>query len=65
MKTISTTLCLSIAALMAACTPLETAPEGQRAATPPQGSSDVEKAWNAPTKQEGDAILGPLSQPRR
>ncbi len=51
--------------LLSSCTRLETAPEGQRAATPPRGSSDIEKSWNAPTQQEQEAMLGPLGQLRR
>ncbi len=52
-------------ALLSSCTRLETVPEGQRAATPPRGSSDIEKSWNAPTQQEQEAMLGPLGQVRR
>ncbi len=52
-------------ALLSSCSSLKTEPESQRAATPPRGSTDVEKSWNAPTKQETDAMLGPLSQQRR
>ncbi len=58
-------LCATCCALLAACSKLETAPEGQRAATPPSGSTDGLKPWNAPTQQEAEAMLGPLGTPRR
>lgn len=40
-------------------------PDSGREVVRPQGSTSVEKPWNAPTKTEGDAVLGPLSNMRR
>lgn len=38
---------------------------GSRIVVGPRGTTDVTKPWNPITKQEGDAILGPLSNARR
>lgn len=40
-------------------------PSSGRVVVEPSGSGVSEKPWNQPTKQEGDAILGPLSNARR
>ena len=40
-------------------------PPSNRTVVQPRGSTDVMKSWNRTTKQEGDAILGPLSAERR
>lgn len=40
-------------------------PPSNRTVVHPRGTSDVTKPWNGTTKQEGDAILGPLSNARR
>lgn len=40
-------------------------PDSGREVVGPRGTSDTEKPWNAPTKSEGDAVLGPLSNMRR
>ena len=40
-------------------------PVSNRTPVGPKGSTDVTKPWNPITKQEGDAILGPLSNTRR
>ena len=40
-------------------------PDSGRKVVGPQGSTDVEKPWNATPRAEGDAILGPLSNMRR
>lgn len=40
-------------------------PPSNRKVVEPRGSSDVTKPWNQTTRQEGDAILGPLSGMRR
>ena len=40
-------------------------PDSGRQVVGPQGSTDVEKPWNATPRAEGDAILGPLSNMRR
>ena len=40
-------------------------PSSGRAVVGPSGSVQGEKPWNGPTKSEGDAILGPLSNARR
>lgn len=40
-------------------------PSSNRTVVAPKGSTDVTKPWNGTTRQEGDAILGPLSNARR
>ena len=40
-------------------------PDSGRTVVGPRGSSEVEKPWNGTTRQEGDAVLGPLSNMRR
>lgn len=40
-------------------------PPSGRTVVQPKGSTDVTKSWNRTTRQEGDAILGPLSNARR
>lgn len=40
-------------------------PPSHRTVVQPKGSTDVMKSWNRTTRQEGDAILGPLSNARR
>jgi len=40
-------------------------PQSHRPVVAPRGSTDVVKPWNGTTRQEGDAILGPLSNMRR
>lgn len=40
-------------------------PDSGRVVVQPKGSTDIEKPWNATTRQEGDAVLGPLSNARR
>ncbi len=40
-------------------------PDSGRTVVHPKGSTDIEKPWNSTTRQEGDAILGPLSNARR
>lgn len=36
-----------------------------RTIVPPKGSTEVTKSWNTITRNEGDAVLGPLSNARR
>lgn len=45
--------------------PLPPVPQSHRPVVAPRGSTDVVKPWNGTTRQEGDAILGPLSNMRR
>lgn len=40
-------------------------PPTNRTVVQPKGSTDVMKSWNRTTRQEGEAILGPLSNSRR
>lgn len=40
-------------------------PVTNRKIVPPKGTTEVEKSWSRPTQQEGDNILGPLSNARR
>jgi hypothetical protein len=54
------------AALAASCQPsLPLVPDSGREVVRPQGTTTIEKSWNAPTRSEGDAVLGPLSNMRR
>ncbi|MBR5213069.1 MAG: hypothetical protein IKV92_02305 [Akkermansia sp.] len=54
------------AALAASCQrSLPLVPDSGREVVRPQGTTSVEKSWNAPTRSEGDAVLGPLSNVRR
>ncbi|MBQ4593986.1 MAG: hypothetical protein IKC90_06875 [Akkermansia sp.] len=65
-KSVVFTAIVAVAALVAACQPaLPMVPDSGREVVRPQGSTSVEKPWNAPTKTEGDAVLGPLSNMRR
>lgn len=60
------TLSAIIVSALASCQPaLPPVPDSGRTVVRPQGSSLTEKPWNAPTKTEGDAVLGPLSNMRR
>lgn len=55
-----------VALLVASCQPsVPMVPDSGREIVRPQGSTISEKPWNAPTKTEGDAVLGPLSNMRR
>jgi len=40
-------------------------PDNGRVVVQPKGSTDIVKPWNGTTRQEGDAVLGPLSNARR
>ena len=57
---------IATSAVLASCqTSIPMVPDSGRKVVPPQGSTNTEKPWNAPTKTEGDAVLGPLSNMRR
>lgn len=58
---------LALGAIVAASCqrPVPPVPVSNRVVVPPRGSTDVTKSWNGITKQEGDAVLGPLSNARR
>lgn len=60
-------LILLMAALMVpACrTSMPEVPPSSRKVVGPSGSSENLKPWSVPTKQEGDATLGPLSDMNR
>ncbi|MBE6418708.1 MAG: hypothetical protein E7031_01100 [Akkermansiaceae bacterium] len=65
-KTFLYTLVVAASVMMVSCQPaLPMVPDSGRTVVPPQGSTTTEKPWNAPTKTEGDAALGPLSNMRR
>lgn len=53
-------LCL-LAAVAAACQSMPDAPKTNRTVVAPRGSEERVKPWSNPTKQEGDAAMGPLS----
>lgn len=55
-------LCVAAPACQRSVPPV---PQSNRQVVQPRGSSDVLKPWNGTTRQEGDAILGPLSNTRR
>lgn len=40
-------------------------PPSNRTVVAPRGSSDRLKSWSSTTKQEADAVLGPLSNTER
>lgn len=40
-------------------------PPSTREVVPPQGSTATPKSWSRVTEQEGNAVLGPLSNMRR
>lgn len=56
-------------ALTSLCTSCQRAvppvPDNGRVVVQPKGSTDIVKPWNGTTRQEGDAVLGPLSNARR
>ena len=55
-----------VATLCTACQrALPPVPDSGRTVVHPKGSSDIVKPWNGTTRQEGDAVLGPLSNARR
>lgn len=59
-------ICATIAVAGISCQPsISMVPDSGREIVGPQGTTDTEKPWNAPTKSEGDAVLGPLSNMRR
>lgn len=64
MKTIRLCLTLPLALALVSCQgsmPPVPASNHGRTAVAPKGSSEGYKPWSNPTKQEGDAALGPLS----
>lgn len=65
MKTILPLLVLG-SALLPSCTPsLPPVPPSNRTVVAPSGSSERVKSWSSTTKQEADAVLGPLSNSER
>ena len=54
-------LCLLAAVAAAACQSMPDAPKTNRTVVAPRGSEESVKPWSNPTKQEGDAAMGPLS----
>lgn len=52
--------------LLPACTSsMPPVPPSHRTVVAPRGSSDRVKSWSSTTKQEADAVLGPLSNTER
>lgn len=64
-KIISCVMVLSALFCVSCQTRLPMVPDSGRTVVGPQGSSDIEKPWNATPRAEGDAVLGPLSNMRR
>ncbi|MBR4107154.1 MAG: hypothetical protein IKK45_00500 [Akkermansia sp.] len=63
-KHVLTALVLGLAAV--ACQrPLPPVPPSNRTVVEPSGSSSRYKPWNNTTRQEGEAVLGPLANPNR
>lgn len=58
-------LALCVAAAPSCQRTLPPVPDSNRKVVGPKGSTDVTKSWNHLTRNEGDAILGPLSNARR
>lgn len=56
---------LSLACLAACQNSMPAVPDSGRTVVGPKGSTNIKKAWNGPTRHEGDSILGPLSNMRR
>lgn len=57
--------CLVTAMAMVSCyRPVDMVPPNTRPVVEPQPDKAM-KSWNTTTRQEGDAVLGPLSTPRR
>lgn len=55
-----------LAVLLPCCRPaMPAVPPSGRTVVGPKGSSDAVKAWSSPTRQEGDAVLGPLGDMNR
>lgn len=55
-----------MALVLTACqTSMPEVPSSGRKVVGPRGSSESLKPWSVPTKQEGDATLGPLSDMNR
>lgn len=55
-----------LALLLPSChSAMPAVPDSGRTVVGPEGSSRSVKPWNQTTKQEGDAVLGPLSNMRR
>lgn len=54
------------AVLMPSCHPaMPAVPPSNRTVVGPKGSSEAVKAWSAPTRKEGEAVLGPLGDMNR
>lgn len=58
-------LALCVVALPSCQRTVPPVPVTNRTVVPPKGSTDVTKSWNTITRNEGDSILGPLSNARR
>lgn len=59
-------LFLALACAMTSCsTKIDKVPDNGRKVIAPSGNSPSSKSWNRMTKEEGDAMLGPLAEPRR
>ncbi len=66
MKYKTITAVLLAAACLSACQPsVPMVPPTNRMIVGPEGSTPTAKSWSGVTEQEGNAVLGPLSNMRR
>ena len=65
MKNILILLSLSSLLLPACTSSMPPVPPSNRTVVAPRGSSERVKSWSSTTKQEADAVLGPLSNTER
>ncbi|MDO5472497.1 MAG: hypothetical protein Q4F35_04085 [Akkermansia sp.] len=66
MKYIVISATVLAAACMSSCQrSVPMVPPSTREVVPPQGSTVTPKSWSRVTEQEGNAVLGPLSNMRR
>ena len=55
-----------VAVMMSACqTPMPAVPPSNRTVVGPKGTSERVKPWNNTTREEGEAVLGPLGDMNR
>lgn len=65
MKTLLCALALGSLLLPACTSSMPPVPPSNRTVVAPSGSSERVKSWSSTTKQEADAVLGPLSNTER
>ncbi len=65
MKALLCTAALSSILLSSCFSSMPPVPPSNRTVVAPSGSSERVKSWSSTTKQEADAVLGPLSNAER